>query len=794
MLNMQRPPVKPVLTWRAIGFTNEVLGEIEGYIAVWGSETHRDSYGTFFDRAAPPDMALDFLPFPLMVEHGQDGKIRKGIVGAVRRIFFDNIGIKFAGTLNAASPFFQETVDKIRRKKYKTSSSTAGHIADFDAVGRFVKWYLSELSLTENPAESKMPVVTLIRSGSCPDGQCYINPYVYPEESPLAAAGVNATGNISNSRSNATMSALQQLLAGDPSAVTPEALISAAQQDGIDPQALLASLQQMMQPAQEGMSTALAGEQTPGATPAAPVMQQPAPQQFQPAPNVQPGQTITDPALLEQLAALLGGRANPPAGGRSLTIPYGQQQQRNQMTAPPQQGRYAPQQAGYQIVNPAPQNVRTRQAEITVSSRYQHLAPEDMATGYSILEGKRRSGRGGGASELYLRAMAYKTAVEVERGNKIAIDYAVRSKFPFQKPGDVMQSDLTNMTYNPHYRTGEIMDGTTGQGDEWIYDLQGTSLWESIRNDTPVYAAMKAKGMDESEIPQGFNGELIPLEGSDPSWYVASGATDLDSSGNPVATFSSSKFGTGQKAVTVAKLSVAMQFEKELEEDSVINIVQEAQRKIRVTASEQIDYILLNGDTALGANTNINKIDGTPTAAPARPSYTLLDGMVKLALSSSLTRRDAGAAFDETDFLATLKMLPAAVRQDRSKLLYIFDSDTGIQAANITTLKTRDVFTAATLENGTLLKIWKIDALETGFMYLANSVGKISVTGSNNIYGRLLLTVPRLWASRWKRRLQTEVTYFPYADVTQIVAHMRWGLAYRDANAAAITYDIPQTI
>lgn len=782
MLNMQRLPTnQPVNALRAVSLVNEALGEIRGYIAVWGSPKHRDSYGTWFDRAKPPDMALDFLPFPIMYEHGQSGKIRKEIIGAVRKIWFDEIGIAFSGTLLQSSGHFRSLIADIRKKKLKTSSATAGHVADFDAEGRFKVWYLDELSLTENPAESKMPSVELIRSANSTDSEIIITPNFYPEESTLAAAGVNVTGKPNLYRSFA-MSALLQLLQGDPSAVTPDALIAAAVEDGIDPNSLLAALQQMAAPADEGMSTALAGEPAPGAQP---VGQQPVQ-----TPTVQPGQVVNNPELLAALQQFIQNRNSggvQVAGGRSIAITP---QQRNQMTAPPVRGNYG---NGQQMVI-SPVNNRTpaaRNARIEMPDKYQHLTGDEMAMGYMLMRSVRKGHDAPPVSESYLRALAYKTAQQIESGKGAALDYAVRSKFPFKNAGQVFESDVSNLVAT---RAGEVMDGTTGQGDEWIYDLQGTSLWEAIRNETPVYDAMKAKGMDEAEIPQGFSGETIPLEGSDPSWYVAPGATDIDSSGTPIATFASSKFGTGQQSVSVAKLSVAMNFQKELEEDSVINIVQEAQRKIRVTAAEQIDYILLNGDTVMTDNTNINKIDGTPTAVPARPSYTLLNGIIKLALSAAATRRDAGASFDETDFLATLKLLPGNVRQNREKLLFILDSDTAIAAMNIPTLKTRDVFSAATIENGALTKLYTIDVLETGFMYLANAVGKVSVTAGNNLYGRLLLVVPRLWASRWKRRLQTEVTYFPYSDVTQVVAHMRWGLAYRDANAAAISYNIPQTI
>lgn len=774
MVERTAPPLAPG-SWRVQ--INEITGEIEGYIAVWGSPQQRDSYGTFFDKAKPPDMALDFLPIPLMYEHGMTGTLKKEIVGKVVRFWFDDTGIAFSGFLNKATPAFPQILKEIRGKLLKTSSATSGHIADFDSEGRFSKWYLNELSLTKKPSESTMPIVKLIRSNNCPDGQCHINPSVYPLESlENQTAGVNTTGLTLLDIRSQVMSALLQLLQSGGE-VTPESLIAAAQQDGLEPQTLLDVLQKMAQP-QEGMSAALADGNVPGATPA-PQIQPPAPQQ--PAPIV-PGGSQVDPEILAQLQQLLQTRN--VAGGRQLVT-----QQRNQQVAPPIPGNYLIQ----PVSNRSPQNpnqTRARAVDISMADKFQHIDGDAMALGYMFAEKAMRGRQQFGespVSESYLRAMAYKTARQIQTQKGAATDYAVRAKFPFKTPDEVFQSDVT-----ASIRANEIMDGAqNGQGAEWIYDLQGTSLWEAIRNETPVYGAMRSKGMDEAEIPQGFDGELIPLEGSDPTWYVANAAASIDSSGTPIGTFSTSKFGTGQRAISVAKLSVAMNFQRELEEGSIINIVQEAQRKIRVTAAEQIDYILLNGDTATGANTNINLIDSTPAAAPALPSYTLLNGMVKLALSAAATRRDAGLTFDETDFLATLKKLPAAKRQNRDKLLYILDSDTGIAASNIPTLKTRDVYSGATLEEGVLTSIWRIAVLETAFMYLANSAGKISATAGNNTLGRLLLVVPNQWAARWKRRISTDVTYFPFADTTQIVAHMRWGLAYRDTDAAAISYNIP---
>jgi hypothetical protein len=392
--------------------------------------------------------------------------------------------------------------------------------------------------------------------------------------------------------------------------------------------------------------------------------------------------------------------------------------------------------------------------------------------------------------------MAVKTALLIDGGKFDSEEgYAVIRSFPAEGRAMRRANEVSQMDIN-YIRSGEIMNGGSTQGAEWIDEVQGTTLWEFIRQETPIYDAMLAKGMDEQELPQGFNSETIPLEGADPSWYVAAGAANVDAnSGNATPTYASSKFGTGEANVTVAKLSTALFFQRELEEDSIINIVQEANRKIRISATEQIEFILILGDTATTINTNINLRDGTPATAPTKPSYTLLNGLFKLPLiTNTANARDVGAAFNDVDFLQTLALLPGKYRNAREKLLWIMDSDSALAAANITVFKTRDVYSKATLEEGNLMSIIKIDVMESGQIGLANTSGFVSATPGNNTTGRIGLVRPDQWASRWKRRIQTDVFYDSYADVTRITAHLRWGLAFRDNEASALMYNVPVTL
>lgn len=741
--------IKPVFDARLYVRSVSPEGEIEGYICIFGDPEHRDSYGTFFDRNKMPDMALEYLPQPLYMEHGMDPKVGKARIGKVLQAWADNVGIKFRGLLDKGYEYFDQIVQQINEGLLATSSGTAGHLAEFDESGRFVNWPLVDLSLTSSPSESRMPMVSLVRSK---DGRMYaeftqsvsIDKTEPTEDGPIgggSAASDRERSDVaaidkpkSNTRSKRSMLTLEQL--GIPPGATIEEVI-AALSEAIGPDAAKAML------------ASLSGGATDPAL----------------DPNADPNVPV--PEMLSADAAERSKKKPAPAPVENADVAALRAElatMRKKIEAEP----------------PAPKTPEVRTPAPRIDSmrdrRFDHLTASEMALGYQIAKSITKESGGDVArvlTEPYMRAMTYKNAQNMETGDKAANDFAVRSKFPFTRANEVMGV------------------AQSGFGAEWAEDLPGTELWQKVRNDTVLYQSLLSKGMVEREIPQGYKAEMIPLEGADPTWYVASEATDVAAGAvNATPTFATSKAGTGQKELTVAKLSVAIPFSKESDEDTIIQMAPELMRKIQVTAPEQIEYILINGDTTASANTNINLIDGTPNNTTTKPSYRLLDGFLKLALVTNTANSRDGGTFDETDFTSTMALMPTELRVNRDKLLFIMDSATGLAAANIAAVKTRDAFQPSTLENGVLTRIYRVDVMESGFMALANTVGKISATPANNILGRLLLVRPDRWTVAWKRRLQITTDYNAYSDSYMMVAHMRFGLAYYDTEAAAVSYDL----
>jgi hypothetical protein len=127
----------------------------------------------------------------------------------------------------------------------------------------------------------------------------------------------------------------------------------------------------------------------------------------------------------------------------------------------------------------------------------------------------------------------------------------------------------------------------------------------------------------------------------------------------------------------------------------------------------------------------------------------------------------------------------------------IIDANTRWRALQLASLKTRDIFSNATLEGGDLVSVWgyrvytSYHAHKSSAARLANTAGKVDqTTPANNTTGAILAVRPDLWKLARKRRTTFETSRYPEADANQIVVTLRAGLKPRDNEAAAISYNV----
>ncbi|MFH1273098.1 MAG: hypothetical protein ABIJ49_09705, partial [Pseudomonadota bacterium] len=322
--------------------------------------------------------------------------------------------------------------------------------------------------------------------------------------------------------------------------------------------------------------------------------------------------------------------------------------------------------------------------------KYDDLTPGEHAFMLQVQRGiLHRRGEGEQISDASVKALAMKAEAEAEKDKGASEGMkALR-----QHVGDATKAwEINYSTYSTY-------------GDQWVGVMYHTDLWEKIRAGAWVLQELE-RGGDVRQIPDGFESDIVPLESTDPTWYHVAQATAHDAtSGRPVATITSSKIGTAQKSVTLAKVGCRVIFTGELVEDSLIRWVPNAYRQIQKSGEERIEHLLIDGDVDTTQYLNINDEGGTPTAGDL---FLAMDGFRNLALVGNTANTRAGGALDVNDYLETAWLMGNAgvSGADPTKVSFIVDPWTYKASLKLPEVLTRDVFSGATIENGNLTGLW----------------------------------------------------------------------------------------
>lgn len=412
--------------------------------------------------------------------------------------------------------------------------------------------------------------------------------------------------------------------------------------------------------------------------------------------------------------------------------------------------------------------------------KYDNIDSGELATMVGVLDTAKRYGQSrNGASTAAYKALAHR--LESQEAEKSEPARVARRAFKSLgiKANEIAQSTLASY------------------GDEWVGVYYSGNLWEQIRHATFVLPRIS-----QFEVPAGAESVVIPLESTDPVWkkVAQSSALSADPGGVPTNTVASSRLGTGQVQLTLGKMGARVLWTGELEEDSIIPYVAQLQNQLAVSGAEYMEHVLIDGDTATGATTNINDIGGTPAGTEA---FLILNGFRKSPLVTTNANSRSGGTLTEEDFLETIKLMGQNGRNaaDKTKVSFIIDPATHWKALELTQVKTRDIFGNPTIENGMLTGIWGYEVLTSMHMHkanadatyggLANTSGKLDLdTASNNTTGVILAVRWDQWQLGWRRRMTLETTRIPAADATEIVSLMRFGMIQRDTEASAISYNI----
>lgn len=348
-----------------------------------------------------------------------------------------------------------------------------------------------------------------------------------------------------------------------------------------------------------------------------------------------------------------------------------------------------------------------------------------------------------------------------------------------------IKANETNFTTNANY------------GDEWIGVAYGGQLWQSVRENSPILSQLP-----QFEFPSGAESMVIPVESTDPIWYLVAQAGDPSSATSGFTlTVPAKALGTANKTMTLSKLGTSVLYTGEMVEDAVLNYVAQLRVQLGVSGSEYLTSAVIDGDTETGATTSINSIGGTPNSTDF---YLAFNGFRKSPLITTTANSRDGGAITSADFLETVKLMGPAGKAgfDKAKVSFILDPHVHWKVLELADLKTQDVFKEATIEKGVVERIWGYPVIasyqfafpsvaNTGYEYKTNSAGKIDLTTpSNNTLGSFLAVRWDHWRMGHRRRMTTEVERVPRADGWEITALMRAGLQQRDTEASAISYNL----
>ena len=414
--------------------------------------------------------------------------------------------------------------------------------------------------------------------------------------------------------------------------------------------------------------------------------------------------------------------------------------------------------------------------------KYDNLSIPDMAVTIGILDAAKAIGRSRhGASEDARRALAVKL---VEDKNQDGVFNAAKMQMRNDIKGVAMKANELNQSTLANY------------GDEWIGVTYSNELWRMVAIDAPVMGRLPVK-----VVPQGSESIIIPLESTAPVFYkVTQASAQAANPGAITETVTTSRVGTGSKTLSVSKLGAADQYTGELEEDSLIEWAPEVRKRLTEQAIRVLEHMGIDGDTAAGATTNINSIGGTPASTD---SYLMFNGFRKLALVTNTANSRSAGVLTVEDYLETVKLMGLAGTNavDRNAVLFITDLHTHWMTSQLTEVKTRDVYSQPTIENGVLKSLWGYNIVASPYMHWANqdatyglkanTSGKVDLTTvANNTTGSILAVRPDQWMLGYKRRMTFEIERSARADATTIVCMMRVGMVNRDDEASAISYNV----
>jgi HK97 family phage major capsid protein len=735
------------------GTTIKALGEgrVGGYLVVWGNPQQRDLQGEYFTKDT--DFKLDWYGStrPMLYHHAMDGTIKSTTIGVIDAIKADEIGLWAEAQLHMRDKYVQAVSRLIQKGVLGWSSGSAPNLVEISNDGQIKTWALLEGSATPTPAEPRNTGITHLKSYTAlvendPTVKELLAKELLEEEE---TDDVREADNGTNSQTSTEAK-------GTPPSPTPERKGTMLTKEQIE--MIMAMLIEMGIQLSDDQKTALAQRLTED-------MQQ---------------QTVADASavssyLSEDERAKMTDEAKAKAEKLMATIV----QNAYKAITTPAQPKAAP--AGlagaFKSAFDQPQsrvsggytgggsNGSQSSVRIEVRTKFADMSAEDMSYYNMLLNAERRKKNlpNVDLGQEFYRELADKATKSVEKGS-LKLDRDMVKSINAIKADELNHSTQTNY------------------GDEWVPELWATQIWSRVRQDNVVAPLFR-------NIDMPSNPYKLPVESSDPTVYHVPETTDenqlaLDSVNTPIP---GSKVGSANVTIEAKKLALRVQFSAELEEDGIIPIISIYREQAMRSIADSVDFVLLNGDEATGANVNINKIDGTPGG---KDRYTAFDGLLKNALvTNTANALDCGGSITLAKMNRLRFLLKPQYAQNPKNLVYVVDNAVYEKLLMLPEFLTMDkAGNLATAMTGQIGFIGGVPVLTTAEMPLANAAGKVPVAGGT--LGRAMCIHKPTWYVGYKRRVSVTVDYLPYYDSYQLVSTVRLGMVVQDEDSVSALFNI----
>ena len=732
----------------AIGGSIKAAGDaglIDGYLVYFTDENEKDLHHQFFDAQTdyvnPP---TKIVGGSVLYQHGLDDTIGVKDIGSFTAAKVDTVGIWVQAQLDLHDEYQREIFGLAKKGILSWSSGALPQSVEVEDNGHIKRWKIIEGSLTPTPA---MPLRTVISAKA------------YTE---LLKDGTGHEGQ-------------DVKQAGTQSSTAAPLTKNAAIKD-------TKTMNEILQRVIDMLMEIINGE----------------------APMTEEEVPVVTAALEEEVAKMSDEEKKaledesdtpPPAKSAAVQKLFLEAEKARATVASKKRASYA---EAYHAAKAAAQKspqrsiadqhgVPTKSTRISVAEERQYA---DMSASDMMLALKMRQAalRGlpydpkfifGAKTEGFMRTLAHKTAAYVS--------------------SPTLKSEHANaMKAVMPWKANELDASTiVGQGYEWVGEGWDTDMWMRERAEPTFYDELVRKGMRVRTIPQGQDRINIPTEGADPRWFTSPQATSLDVTRKPETTANFTPIGTGNVELTAPEITCATSVTYVLEEDSIINVASEVNRQIQASFLEMRDQLILNGDIVRTASANINYIDGTPPSGLDSPYYLAFDGLRKMALVTYTAQARFGGALTYADFLATINLLPYAVRSRMRNIVMVVSPDVEAWALNLPEVLTSDVRRDnPTAETGRLPLIYGQLPITSDYIPQTGVAGKeyqLTANLGNNIYGTIVVAYAPYLAFGNKRNVTVESERNMYAGTVDWVARVRMGMVARGADGVGLTYGLSES-